>query len=461
MLTRRQLLALSALAGARPGRAQEPPVIPTREDGYRGIWYMNQPSGDDYRYKYSGGFATYPQQHLPIAWHVVAARKTFFCYGGTPAGRNTLVHMVSYFDHATGEVPRPALLLDKKTTDAHDNPTLCVDEAGHLYIFSNSHGTARPSWIHRSVRPHSIDAFERVHTGNFSYGQPWHLPGQGFLFLHTRYTAGRVLHTMSSRDGREWEAPRPLAKFGQGHYQVSWRHGSLLGTAFDYHPPQGGLNARTNLYYLETRDGGRSWTTVSGVPVATPLGDVRNPALVHAYEDEKLLVYIKDLQFDAAGHPVILYLTTRGYASGPANGPRAWHTARWTGGAWQIRPAMISDHNYDHGSLYIEPDGLWRVIAPTDPGPQAHCTGGEMVQWTSRDQGATWTRGRQLTRNSARNHTYARRPVNAHPDFYALWADGDALQPSESALYFTDRAGSAVWRLPTRMTGDGARPERV
>ena len=37
------------------------------DDGYRGIWYFNQPTQDEYRYKYSGGFATYPQQHAPIA----------------------------------------------------------------------------------------------------------------------------------------------------------------------------------------------------------------------------------------------------------------------------------------------------------------------------------------------------------------------------------------------------------
>lgn len=29
--------------------------------------------------------------------------------------------------------------------------------------------------------------------------------------------------------------------------------------------------------------------------------------------------------------------------------------------------------------------------------------------------------------------------MNAHPGFYALWADGDALKPSESSRYFTDR----------------------
>ena len=57
---RRQLL----LAGlALPARSEPLP----RDTGYRGIWYFNQPSGDQYVYKYSGGFATYPQQHAPIA----------------------------------------------------------------------------------------------------------------------------------------------------------------------------------------------------------------------------------------------------------------------------------------------------------------------------------------------------------------------------------------------------------
>lgn len=119
-----------------------------------------------------------------------------------------------------------------------------------------------------------------------------------------------------------------------------------------------------------------------------------------------------------------------------------------------------SDHNYDHGSLYVEEDGLWRVIAPTDPGPQPWGTGGEMVMWTSRDQGASWTRARTLTSGSARNHSYARRPLHAHPDFYAIWADGNPLEPSASRIYFATRDGD-VFVLPERMDAGMARPAAV
>src|SRR6476659_7312235 len=93
------------------------------DDGYRGIWYMNQPSHDEYKFKYSGGFATYPQQQEPIAIYRKEVNKTFFVYGATTArndkDKQDLLHAVSYYDHTTGQVPRPTLLLDKHTDDAH------------------------------------------------------------------------------------------------------------------------------------------------------------------------------------------------------------------------------------------------------------------------------------------------------------------------------------------------------
>ncbi|MBX3422799.1 MAG: BNR-4 repeat-containing protein [Pirellulaceae bacterium] len=444
-----------------------------REDGYRGIWYYNQPSKDQYRFKYSGGFATYPQQHIPIAFYSPEANKTYFVYGGTSArsddDKQELLHMVSYFDHATGLVPQPVRLLNKQTSDAHDNPTLMLDDDGYLWIFSPSHGTSRPSFVHRSRQPYSIEQFERVWQTNFSYPQSWHLSGHGFLFLHTRYNVGaefrteaaRSLFWMTSTDGYQWSSPNMLAAIELGDYQVSWRHGGRLGTAFDYHPRLGGLNARANIYYVETINQGRSWQTVDGHPVTTPITQADAAVLVYDSRSEDLLVYLKDLNFDSAGRPIILFLTSRGYQSGPENGPRQWNTARWTGDRWLVQPITQSLNNYDHGSLYIEEDSVWRVIAPTQAGPQPYNPGGEMTMWISRDQGATWQLAKQLTRDSLVNHTYARRPVNAHPDFYALWADGHGRQPSRSHLYFTNRDGTHVWRLPPTMTSQFAAPEII
>lgn len=83
-----------------------------------------------------------------------------------------------------------------------------------------------------------------------------------------------------------------------------------------------------------------------------------------------------------------------------------------------------------------------------------------MEAWESRDDGQTWKRSAQLTRNSRYSHTYLRRPLHAHPDFYALWADGNPLGESESSLYFATRENK-VFRLPAAMKGDTAKPERI
>ena len=154
--------ALAAPAVRAEGEAELYPAPQPKAEGYNGIWYYNQPSDDQYRYKYSGGFATYPQQQGPIAYYAKEVNKTFFCYGGTTPGKQELLHLVSYFDHESGKVPRPTILLNKKTEDAHDNPVLTIDGDGRIWIFSNAHGTARPAYIHRSREPYSIDAFEHV-----------------------------------------------------------------------------------------------------------------------------------------------------------------------------------------------------------------------------------------------------------------------------------------------------------
>lgn len=445
-----------------------------KDTGYRGIWYMNQPSNDEYVYKYSGGLGTYCAKHKPFAVHSPAANKTFFCYGGTTADNHRkLLHMVSYYDHATGRVPRPTMLLDKKTSDAHDNPVISLDQDGYIWIFSTSHGTSRPSYIHKSKRPYDIDEFElvpatkesgegRERITNFSYMQAWNVPGKGFMAFFTRYNypVDRTLCYMTSADGVNWSEWKRIAAIDRGHYQISAASEGKAASSFNYHPDPRGLNWRSNLYYVETADFGETWTAADGTPLEFPLTATRNPALVFDSEALGLLVYLKDIRFDAEGHPVILFITSKGYQSGPKNDPRVWTTARWDGAAWHIRPGMRSDNNYDMGSLYLESDGLWRVIAPTEPGPQPYNPGGEVAAWISRDQGASWAMEKRLTTGSRRNHTYVRRPVNAHPDFVALWADGHGRKPSLSQLYFSDAAGN-VRVLPRTMSGDFATPELV
>jgi hypothetical protein len=266
----------------------------------------------------------------------------------------------------------------------------------------------------------------------------------------------------SNADGTEWTARQEIAYFEDGHYQVSrlWQT-NKTGSAFNMHPKGKGLNYRTNLYYMESDDFGVSWTTVDGTPLTTPLTNKVNDALVFEYESWPRNVYMKDINYDSQGHPHILFLLSKGYESGPENGPREWRIARWDGSSWtNINTGIVSDNNYDTGSLYLDSDTCWRITGPTRTGPQAYNPGGEISMWQTTDAGQSWNQIRKMTWNSEYNHTYLRRPVNVHPDFYGLWADGHGRQPSESRLYFCNDRGD-VFRLPQEMTEDFATPARV
>ena len=448
-------------------------IVSQKADGYHGIWHADMESDDEYRYiYYSGGMATYTAKHIPMAYYAPEVHKTFFCYGGTLGNENNLYQIVSYYDHATGTVPRPTVLIDKKTSDAHDNSTIMLDDSGYIWVFVSAHGTVRYAYIYKSTEPYSVDSFELIDETNFSYPQPWYIHGKGFLFLHTRYIDGRNLYFQTSPNGIDWSEPNKLATIGQGHYQVSWRHDVKVGTAFNYHPDlnvegnwsdpenpgknpaKSGANNRTNLYYIETADFGETWTNAAGITDEIPLTESENTALVRNYRSENLLVYMKDINFDAEGNPVILYITSHGSESGPQHDPRTWTTAYWTGEKWRINPVTTSNNNYDMGSLYIDEDGVWRIIGPTETGPQPYNTGGEIALWTSKDKGITWDKTKQVTHNSEYNHSYVRRPVNAHPDFYAFWADGNGRELSSSRLYMCDKTGTKVMMFPENMSGE-------
>ena len=456
------ILAPAARTSAQQPQGYQAGPSPT-VDGYRGIWFTIK-QGHEYGDKYSGGLGTYTMKHIPMAVYAPAVEKTFFVYGGAPKDKELYLQcMVGCYDHKTGKLQKPRVVYDKGVfgvKDPHDDPTIQLDRDGHVWVFVAGRGNKRPGLRFRSVRPYDITEFEYINESIMAYPQVMYHPEKGFFLFFTRYDGVRQLFFQTSRDGVTWTPYRQLASIKEGdepksgHYQISNMCGTKLCTAFN-----GNVDTRTNIYFIQSEDWGETWTTVDGQPVTIPVTERFNNALVRDYQSLGRNCYIKDVNFDADGNPVILYLTADNHIAGPEGGIRKWHTLHWTGKKWVESQFTTSTHDYDSGSIWT--DGKeWTVLIPSDTGPQRWGAGGEIVRWVSRNRGKTWKRDFTLTCDSPRNHGYVRRPLRAADGFYAFWADGNPDMPSPSRLYFCTKEGK-VYRMPADMTEEWAYPEEM
>lgn len=437
----------------------------TKVDGYRPIWFeLNQKY--EYGDKYSGALGTYTAKHVPLAIYSAEVNKTFFVFGGTTnETERYLLCMIGQYDHKIGMVSKPTVVYDKKgVNDPHDNPSLLIDDDGFIWVFVSGRGRGRPGFKFKSKNPFDINEFEQISEEEMTYPQPWRTD-EGFIHLFTKYTGVRQLYFETSKDGINWTDDKMLAAIPvtdgekSGHYQTSnCFKGKVVGTFFNRHP-QGNVDKRTDLYYVQTADFGQTWTNVDGVKLEIPLTELESLARVIDYSSQSKNVYLKDMGFDADGNPVILYIRSNGHEPGPKSVPYEWCITKWDGKNWQTIVVAKSDHNYDMGSIFIS-DKKWKIVGPTEPGPQKWGVGGELAIWQSKNKGAKWKRIKQLTNNSERSHAYVRRPVNYKAPFCFFWADGHSHEFSKSELYFGDFKGN-IRKLPYRMEEDFEKPIKV
>jgi len=431
-----------------------------RVDGYRGLWSdVGQFAGSGNMYP--GGLGSVAVYHKPDAIYSAEVKKTFFVYGGTTRPEeNHLLIMISYYDHRTHLVPRPVIVYDKQgVDDPHDNASILIDGSGYIWVFVSGRARTRPGIIFKSIYPYNIDNFEMIVQGEMTFPQPWWIKGKGFLNMFSKATkTGNELFWKTSADGIKWSPDNKLAGMG-GHYQVTNIYGNKLVSVFNYHPA-GVDNKRTNIYIVQTNDFGQTWETIDHKRLSIPLTEKSNDALIRNFEAENKLVFLKDLNFDYDGNPVILAIISSNPNHGKEAGPHEWFIIHWKNNNWDFHKVCESTNNYDKGAIFIE-NNRWKIIGPTEPGPQKFATGGEIAMWISHDEGNNWEKIRDLTKHSDFNHSSLKRPMNANKNFYSFWFDGDPDKLSESHLYFSNMKGNKIWQLPYNMTSDMMKPLRI
>ena len=435
----------------------------TKVNGYKGIWFgLNQKyeHGD----KYSGALGTYTAKHVPMAIYSPLVDKTFFVYGGTTSEtQRYLLCMIGEFKHKTVMVSKPTIVYDKKgVDDPHDNPSTLIDNNGYIWIFISGRGTKRTGFKYKSKEPFSISEFTQISEEEFTYPQP-HNTAAGFFHFFTKYTGKRQLYFETSENGLIWSDDKKLAAISEnnnaGHYQTSNVYkGKIVGTFFNRHP-NGDVDKRTDLYYIQSDDFGLTWTTVDKMRLDLPLLSVETSARVIEYASQRKNIYMKDMAFDKKGNPACLYIRSNGHEPGPKSAPYEWCITKWTGNKWLTFVITNSDHNYDMGSLFIN-DSDWKIVGPTEIGPQKWGVGGELAIWQSTNNGEIWKKIKTITDSSEFSHSYVRKPVNFKSPFCFFWANGHSHNFSTSKLFFGDFEGN-IWQLPYSMVKDYEKPIRI
>ena len=436
-----------------------------RMAGYRPIWFeLNQKY--EYGDKYSGALGTYTAKHHPLAIYSEAVDKTFFVYGGTKSPESKyLLCMIGEYDHSSGLISKPLIVCDKMgVDDPHDNPSILIDDQGYIWVFVSGRGRVRMGFKYKSKKPFSIDGFEKIITQEMTYPQPKKM-GSTFFNFFTKYTGVRQLYIEKSKNGIQWSDNELLAAIPEqkneksGHYQISAQYQEKkIGTFFNRHP-NGIVDRRTDLYYIESSDLGETWNTADQQPISIPVTEKNSPCKVEDYASLKKNIYLKDMVFDSNGRPICLYIRSNGHKPGPVSQPYEWCITKWNGSKWTTHSITTSDHNYDMGSLLFFKEDLY-LIAPTAIGPQKWGVGGELQVWKSDDLGDHWIKEKDLTHKSKMNHSYVRKSENFKAPFIYFWANGDAHQFSKSELFFGNLNGE-IWKLPYSMEKEYELPQKI
>ena len=433
--------------------------------GYKPIWFeLNQKY--EYGDKYSGALGTYTAKHHPLAIYADVVDKTFFVYGGTKSPKSKhLLCMIGEFDHSSGLVSQPLVVCDKMgVDDPHDNPSILIDDQGFIWVFVSGRGKVRMGFKYKSKKPYSIEGFEKITTEEMTYPQPKKI-GSTFFNFFTKYTGVRQLYFEKSKNGIHWSEDRLLAAIPEkkdqksGHYQISAQYKEKkIGTFFNRHP-NGIVDQRTDLYYLETNDMGETWKTADQKSISVPVTEKSSPSRVVDYLSLKNNIYLKDMVFDSKGRPICLYIRSKGHMPGPENQPYEWCITKWNDSQWTTHTITTSDHNYDMGSLLFFKKELY-LVAPTAIGSQKWGVGGELQVWKSHDSGVHWVKEKNLTQNSQMNHSYVRKSENFKAPFVFFWAYGDAHKFSKSELFFGNLKGE-IWKLPYNMEKESELPQQI
>ena len=222
--------------------------------------------------------------------------------------------------------------------DAHNTVALAVDGAGYLHVAWDHH--AQPLNYARGTAPGSLELGpKQPMTGTLenlvTYPMFFRQPDGGLLFLYRDGRSGRGNIVLNRYDAiaRTWRRLHDNLIDGEGarsaylaatldangtlHLAWIWRDSPDVATNHD-------------ICYAKSADGGVTWTTSTGAPLALPLTAATAEYALKIPQNSRLM-NSPAITTDAAGRP---YITS--YWAPPGGDIPQFHVVRHDGKAWSV-----------------------------------------------------------------------------------------------------------------------------
>ncbi|GIP34598.1 BNR-4 repeat-containing protein [Paenibacillus sp. J2TS4] len=343
--------------------------------------------------------------------------------------------MAGYYDHQSKSTDA-VVIHPELQQDDHANPTLYIDESGHITIFYSAHNgkelfyrtTKRAEDLY-SFGEENLLAVNTEGSKGYTYPTPIYLTNEEQLYLFWR--GGNFNPSFSTtRDVRSnnWSAAQTLIE-NSGHrpYTRFATNGTntIHIACTDGHP---NAYQHNNIYYVQYKQGAfyRADGTLIKQASELPL-KLEEMHIVYDARREERNTWIWDVAQDAHGAPVVVYAVFvtqtdhRYYYS-------RWHKGGWetnemtAAGPWfpQTRAGTVETEPYYSGGIVLDQRDPSQVYLSRKTGERF-----EIEHWHTTDGGRTWQH-RTLTQQSDKNHVrpFLSRSAAGEPAVL-LWMNGD------------------------------------
>jgi len=388
----------------------------------------------------------------PTAFHYNGLHdRTYFVYLS-----DTFEHRILYYDHDSQSWSSSVKVADCVENDLHENPAITIDNGGYIYVFYNAHGNMR---MKKSTNPEDITSWGSAIDPTDGYGTypKCFVDSSNTIYLlhmhHGSDSPNVLAFTKSTDGGNTWANETIVVNLGSDYcyaFKAIIDSSDTIHLAFSIYDSS--ESSRRDVFYMQSTDGGDTWQKADGTSISIPAGE---GDVDKAYDSVGFCQGF-DLVIDSNNYPIMAYSDDKVYG-----------IVRWNGSTWESHSLGVStDDVFNNIRLQVISDTTYRAWLFTDASISGR--GGELKVYETTDNGANWTKIKDVTTDSPLLHRNITIPEDYNSEIEAIWNYGnwtDENGPDCDILFYgtappvfikemgTNGLDSEKWEVVKRGTG--------